>query len=196
VESLLAKGDPTLPLIPSADMSRLDLHSTGVYSLYETLMSKPIPTLEYRECSRYLSYVTTDRMSQMGMLDELPVAWNELDDTLANRKQNVRKYYQDMVGGARRGYSPFVVKNNAHIWFWDEDTMTRAMSMLRKAQLPYNLFFAFAADPLSEVGAVSDQRRSDLIEEYNQGVAYMSHVLAVIKWAVVDCRARPTGRGG
>ena len=193
IERLVESGMPPLPAFSSTEKDRLRFHTTGIYVLREVLGRYPIPKLGYRELSRYLSRVTTARMMDMPVFDELPRMWAEFDEVVAPHSQRVRKFYWDILDSTKSAYRPFVTHANVHLWFWDDETRDKALDMLGNAHLPVNLFYALAADPLSEISSLSESRRSDLRAEYYQGIACLSYVQSALKWALSDCRARADG---
>lgn len=186
IESL--RNTYPLPLIPSTDLDRLDLHNTGPNVVHEVLRSCPIAGLGYRELSRYLSCVTANRMRDLDVFGRLASAWEAFDAEIARHNQRVRVYYTRIVESVQRSYRPFVPRNHLHIWFWDEETKSSSLDQLSRAQLPTGLFFALAAEPLSELVGVSGPRKADLLEEHLIGKSFADYVLTTLEWATRACQ--------
>jgi hypothetical protein len=189
VESLVAPGsEPKLPVLPHSEIDRLNFHSTGPAIVHEILRIQPIHNVGRIALSRYLSYVTAQQMDEMEVFNQLKEAWREYDNEVARHELRIREFYNSIIEDVCRSYKPFVARRDIHIWFWDDETKERVFSKLYDAQLPMNIFFALAARPLSEIGSVRDDRKSDLLAEYSRGFGYTDYVLFNLRWATENCR--------
>lgn len=175
IEELVASGKKP-PKLSSAEIKQMDMHTTGIYSVYEALQRRPIAKFNYWGLSRCASLVALNRLSHNDCVLALVKERQLYQDAISNKGERVRKHYNDFLLKMSSAYSPFLEKEYLHIQFWDEEVYNGVLSLLGEAGIPQTLFYVFIADALSEIVALNKICDS-LKEESKFGLLFLNRLL-------------------
>lgn len=185
IESLITQG-ATPPKKTSEELDRLDYNnSCGMHVVREVLKTPLLPSVSYRELSRYATHLAITHLRSLAEVMELESCMSEYRTAKSELEFRLRKFYDDSIEGAKRGYQPISRRANVHIWFWDESDKEQFLGVLEATELPSCILYPFTANALSDIAPRAMSR--DCLAEYDVAYRFIRCFLVTVKSSSEDC---------